>query len=157
MPNPDLFRAVLGSVPTGVSVICTRDGDGRPVGLTVNTLTSVSLEPPMVLFCLDLDAESLPAFDAAEHFAVSLLRADQADVSRLFARPNDRFAQVAWEPAPSGAPILKERLGMLDCAIDAAIDGGDHRIFLGHVLAADCDEAAEPLVHFRGRSRTLGG
>ena len=155
MPNPDLFRAVLGSVPTGVAVVCTRDADAKPVGLTVNTLTSVSLEPPMVLFCLDLDAESLPAFDAAEHFAASLLKADQEKISRLFSRPQDRFGEVAWEPAPSGSPILKDRLGMLDCSIEAAFDGGDHRIFLGRVLAADCDERAEPLVHLRGRSRRL--
>lgn len=154
--DPSAFRAVLGRYATGVAVVTTRGGDGRPCGLTVNSFTSVSLEPPLVLFCLDRDAGSGPAFAANDCFAVNILEAGQAALSARFADPvAARFVDdgtTVWE---TGAPILTAALAALDCRVHGRHDGGDHVILVGRVLRAEVIRDGAPLVYWRGGYRGL--
>jgi flavin reductase (DIM6/NTAB) family NADH-FMN oxidoreductase RutF len=149
------FRSALGRFATGVCVITTRDAAG-PIGFTATSLASVSLEPPLVLFCLGREASVLPAFERAERFGVSVLKTGQEAVSiRFAADPRAGFDEWRWDAAASGAPLLSGRLAGLSCTVESVSDGGDHRIFIGRVVDADWCEDAEPLIHFRGRYRTL--
>lgn len=154
--DPSAFRAVLGRYATGVAVVTTRTGDGRVCGLTVNSFTSVSLEPPLVLFCLDRDAGSGPAFASSDCFAVNILEAGQAPVSARFADPvAARFVDdgtTVWE---TGAPILTAALAALDCRVHARHEGGDHVILVGRVLRAEVIRDGSPLVYWRGGYRGL--
>lgn len=154
--SPGDFRDVLGNYATGVTVVTTRTSDGEPVGLTVNSFTSVSLDPPLVLFCLDREAGSLPAFETAQGFAVNILSADQTAVSNRFADPlAARFDGEEVADWSTGAPILEEALAALDCTVHARHDGGDHVILVGRVqrLAVLADD--EPLIYWRGSYRRL--
>lgn len=154
--DPTAFRAVLGRYATGVAVVTTRDQAGVPVGLTVNSFTSVSLDPPLVLFCLDRAAGSEPAFAASDCFAVNILGDDQCPVSMRFADPvAQRFVDdltIRWE---TGAPVLTDALAALDCRMHARYDGGDHVILVGRVVRAEVLADASPLVYWRGGYRAL--
>jgi flavin reductase (DIM6/NTAB) family NADH-FMN oxidoreductase RutF len=150
------FRAALGGFLTGVTVIAVRDDAGRPAGFTASSFTSVSLEPPLVLFCLGRDASIAPVFLDARSFAVSILRADQAALAQRFAEADEPFAGAPWTAGETGAPILDQRLGAIECDVEKVVEGGDHHVFFGRVRRADWDEDAEPLGHFRGGYRTLG-
>jgi len=154
--DPSAFRAVLGRYATGVTVVTTRGADNRPSGLTVNSFTSVSLDPPLVLFCLDRAAGSGPAFAASDCFAVNILAAGQTQVSARFADPvASRFVNdgiMVWE---TGAPILVDALAALDCRVHARHDGGDHVVLVGRVLRAEVIRDAPPLVYWRGDYRGL--
>lgn len=154
--DPSDFRAVLGRYATGVTVVTTRGADNRPAGLTVNSFSSVSLDPPLVLFCLDRAAGSGPAFAAADFFAVNILAAGQAPVSARFADPvATRFVDdgvTTWE---TGAPILSEALAALDCRVHARHDGGDHVILVGRVLRAEIMRDGPPLLYWCGDYRGL--
>ena len=154
--DPSAFRAVLGRYATGVAVVTTRGPDGYPVGLTVNSFTSVSLDPPLVLFCLDRAAGSEPAFATADGFAVNILGTSQAPVSVRFADPaSERFVEdhtVEWE---TGAPVLAHAMAALDCRVHARYDGGDHVILVGRVLRAEVLQDTAPLVYWRGGYREL--
>ncbi|MEQ8818108.1 MAG: flavin reductase family protein [Thalassobaculum sp.] len=154
--DPSDFRAVLGRYATGVTIVTTRGADSRPTGLTVNSFTSVSLDPPLVLFCLDRAAGSGPAFAAADCFAVNILAAGQAQKSARFADPvAARFVDdgvTTWE---TGAPILSDALAALDCRVHARHDGGDHVILVGRVLRAQVMRDEAPLLYWRGDYRGL--
>ena len=154
--DPTAFRAVLGRYATGVAIVTTRGPDGYPVGLTVNSFTSVSLDPPLVLFCLDRQAGSGPAFAATDCFAVNILGTDHAPVSSRFADPAaERFVEdqtVEWE---TGAPVLAHALAALDCRVHARHDGGDHVILVGRVVRAAVVVDSAPLVYWRGDYRAL--
>lgn len=145
------FRRALGCFATGVAVITTRDGGGRPAGLTINSFTSVSLDPPLVLWSLSRHAASLPAFHDSEFFAVNVLAADQLDLSRRFARPSsDKFAGLGFVDGLGGVPLLDGTAACFECRTRHRYDGGDHVIFLGRVERyAHSDR--EPLVFGRGR------
>ncbi len=154
------LRQVMRRWCTGVTVLTTAEG-GRRHGITVNSFTSLSLEPTLVLVCIDSKTRAHEAIPAAGHFAVNLLAAGQEDISQRFAgrRPDlvDPFADLAPQAAPSGAPVLQGVLGYLDCALHAALPGGDHTIYVGRVEHAWADDADRPpLVFFGGRYRTLG-
>ncbi|NQW11528.1 MAG: flavin reductase family protein [Alphaproteobacteria bacterium] len=154
--DPEAFRAVLGRYATGVTVVTTRDADGTPYGLTVNSFTSVSLDPPLVLFCLDRAAGSFAAFESAQGFAVNILRADQSGISSRFADPAaKRFADEPIETWGSGAPILSEALAALDCTVHARHDGGDHVILIGRVLDLQLRTHDDPLLYWCGAYRQL--
>jgi flavin reductase (DIM6/NTAB) family NADH-FMN oxidoreductase RutF len=144
------LRKVLGRFPTGVTVVTAHAG--APCGMTANAFTSVSLDPPSILVCVNRKAGS---------FAVSVLSAAQEDVARHFAdhsRPRGaaEFGTVGWSPAPqTGTPVLDGSLAWLDCALTTSYDGGDHEIFLGQVLASGFGSARNALVFFGGSFHQL--
>ncbi|MFJ9522343.1 flavin reductase family protein [Kitasatospora sp. NPDC101801] len=127
------LRAVLGRYATGVAVVTTRYR-GRPAGLTVNSFTSVSLDPPLVLWCLQLSATSRVAFTGADHFAVHLLAADQRELAVRFAGPGDRFAGLGDRAGRYGLPLLEGTVATLVCHRDRTVPAGDHLILIGRVL-----------------------
>lgn len=154
--TPDLLRRAFGAFTTGIAVIGARGADGKLVGMTANSFTSVSLEPPLVLFC---PARSLAAFDVysgARYFSVSVLPAHAEGSSNRFARTNT----AKWESEPyrvgkTGTPLLLGALASFECEVVARHDGGDHLIVVGRVVQLKATEADEPLVFFRSRYRAL--
>src|SRR5271169_517317 len=144
------FRRVLGHFAAGVTIVTTVGDDGRPYGLTATAFTSVSLEPPLVLVCVDKKSESHPHFHASRVFTVNFLAIDQEYFSRRFAvSGGDKFSDVEVRYGVTGAPVLPDVLGHLECRTTDIHEGGDHTIFIGRVEAADAREG-EPLLYFRG-------
>jgi flavin reductase (DIM6/NTAB) family NADH-FMN oxidoreductase RutF len=128
------FRNALGSFATGVTIVTTRGRDGEPVGLTVNSFASVSLEPPLVLWSQSLYAQSLPAFQEASHFVVNVLAADQVELATRFAGDHDnRFLDVQHIVPEHGAPVIGGCAAHFECRNEARYYGGDHIIFVGRV------------------------
>ncbi len=151
MFDPQAFRSALGSFVTGVTIVTTRDADGRPVGLTANSFNSVSLDPPMVLWSLSLHSGSLPVFREAQSWAVHVLAADQQAMSDRFAQPgNDKFAGLDVVDGPEGAPLLAGYAARFGCRARFEYEGGDHAIFLGEVVEFERRDA-EPLIYHSGR------
>jgi flavin reductase (DIM6/NTAB) family NADH-FMN oxidoreductase RutF len=145
------YRNALGNFATGVTVVTALSRDGEPLGITANSFNSVSLDPPLVLFSLDRKAYSLRSFEEAGNFAINVLRDDQEDVSRLFARTTtDRWQGLEFDTWESGAPILRDALAVFDCSTHAVHEGGDHLIFIGRVLRFAHDTEGDPLLYFRG-------
>lgn len=126
------FRACMGRFTTGVAVATTMAAE-KPIGVTVNSLTSVSLSPMMVLFCLDQSARSLPAFIESGFFALSILATDQQHISTRFATGGTQWTDIPVTHWQTGAPILSGALAALDCRLTAVHAGGDHKILLGTV------------------------
>lgn len=150
------LRDALGSFATGVTVVTCADGQGRPYGLTVNSFTSVSLDPPLLLVCVARAARCAPIVTAAPHFAVNVLQAAQEPQSiRFSTRNEDRFGSTPWSTGETGAPLLVESLGVFECERHAVHDGGDHDILIGRVVRASFDPTLDPLLFFRGRYRRL--
>lgn len=151
------FRDTVGCFATGITVITTVDEDNNPVGLTANSFTSLSLDPPMVLFCIDRNVASFDAFHANRHFAVNILSADQQEVSKRFAKSGpEKWSGVEFETWSSGCPILTDCIANLECEIDSVYEGGDHVILVGVVRQMAChDGELEPLLYFRGRYASL--
>ena len=164
------LRSVLGRFATGVTVVAAADL-GTPCGMTANAFTSVSLDPPLILVCVDRSAAVYKTVLAAGSFGVSMLSASQEHVARYFAnhsRPRgaEEFGAVGWSPGPgTGAPILHGVVAWLDCALVNSYDGGDHEIFIGSVQASGFGPADDALVFFGGdfhqprlaKSRTIEG
>ena len=154
--DADTFRAVLGQWPSGVTVVTTRLDD-VPFGMTASSFTSVSLDPPLVLVCLAKTARTHDAVLQAGRFAVNILGVDQADVGQRFAGPTDdhaaRFDGLDVRSVMTGAPVLADALGWLDCTIAASHDGGDHTVVVGAVAEAGTSTARGPLLY---HSRSWG-
>ena len=141
----------MACFPTGVTVVAARDEAGVPIGLTVNSFTSVSLDPPLVLVCIGHGSTSHDSIVRARGFTISVLSTGQADVAKRFAtRPSEgRFEDVEWREAPSGHPVIEGAAAWLDCAIHEVIPAGDHSILLARTVA--CGSGEEPaLVFHRG-------
>jgi flavin reductase (DIM6/NTAB) family NADH-FMN oxidoreductase RutF len=155
--EPREFRNALGCFATGVTVITTVDRSGAPVGITVNSFTSLSLDPPMVLFCLDRKAMSFDAFRQNRHFVVNMLREDQQAVSAQFARSNiDKWNGVKFEMGENGCPILAGCIANLQCDVDSVYEGGDHVIVVGRATdIAYQAEPCRPLLYYRGRYNAI--
>ena len=153
----DEFRHVLGHFASGVTIVTTHDPDGRPVGFTASAFTSLSLDPPLVLVCVDLKARCYAAFEAGRHFAINILGAHQEHLSRRFASSSvdDKFDGIAAERGRLGLPLIGGALAHLECEKIAAYPGGDHTIFVGRVQAARVG-GGDPLLHYRGRYDHLG-
>lgn len=148
------LRRALGRFATGVTVVTTLGSDGRREGLTANSFSAVSLDPPLVLWSLGLRAPSLPGFRAAGHFVVNVLSRDQSALSRHFATPSpDKFAGIPFLPGLAGCPILADSLAVFECRTETVIEGGDHVIFIGRVVHAHHREG-EPLIFAGGRYGT---
>jgi len=149
--DPRALRNALGCFATGVTVMTTLRPDGSPVGLTVNSFASVSLDPPLVLWSLAARSPSLGAFRAAAHFCVNVLSAAQQDVCGRFARPDaDKFAGLDWTMGECGVPVLAGCVATFQCRSAFNNWGGDHVIFVGHVERFATSEAPVLLFH-RGR------
>lgn len=148
--NPDEFRAVLGRFPSGVTVVTTKSADGSDQGMTVSAFCSVSLEPPLVLVCIEKSASAYKALTSAAGFAVNILSANQEQIARRFSIIDiDRFEGVGFTRSSSGYAILDDVLGVLECRRFALHDGGDHTIILGEVEATRV-ETGTPLLYYRG-------
>jgi 3-hydroxy-9,10-secoandrosta-1,3,5(10)-triene-9,17-dione monooxygenase reductase component len=149
--DPRDLRTALGRFATGVTVVTTADAAGRPVGLTANSFTAVSLDPPLVAWSLTARARSLPAFLASGRFAIHVLDATQETLSNVFAAPvEDRFAGLEWDAGRGGVPLLQDCLARFECRTHQAISAGDHVLFLGVVERFQYREGA-PLVFFASR------
>ena len=149
--DPAIFRQVLGSYPTGVSVITALDPQGKPAGMVVGTFTSVSLDPPLVLFCPQKTSSSWPLIEASGGFCANILSSEQEDVCRVMAsKTEDKFAGVGYRPGPSGSPVLADVLGFIDCTIERVHDEGDHFVVIGRVLELDAANEGLPLIFYRG-------
>ncbi len=156
--SPRSLRTCLGRFATGIAVVTATGRDGEPVGLTINSFTAISLEPPLILFSLDRATTSLPDFEAGEAYAVNVLSADQQGISDTFARadPAERWRDTVWSPgSTSGAPVLEGAIARFECVRFAVHDGGDHRMFLARVVAAAHAEHGAPLLYFNGRYQFL--
>ena len=151
---PDQFRQALSVWASGVTVV-TAAGPEGPVGITVSSFSSLSLDPPLVLVCIARRAQSHDHLVAAPGFAVHLLSEDQADTSTLFARPGaEKFDEVTWAPGAFDAPLLHAGTARLVCARHAALDGGDHTILVGRVVDTQQGDAP-PLVYWGRDYRSL--
>jgi flavin reductase (DIM6/NTAB) family NADH-FMN oxidoreductase RutF len=148
--DPRIMRQALGQYATGVTVVTCRNQDGQRVGMTANSFTSVSLDPPLVLWCPKKDSPSLDDFTAAGHFAVNVLAADQHHLSRQFATPTaDKFAGAHVTDGLSGVPVLEGTVASFQCRTVATYEAGDHVIMLGEVERYDAP-GGEPLVFHSG-------
>jgi flavin reductase (DIM6/NTAB) family NADH-FMN oxidoreductase RutF len=149
--DPAAFRSVLGRFATGVTVVTLRAPDGRDRGLTVSAFCSLSLDPPLVLVCVDRQASLHEDFLATAHFGVNILGADQEDVSRRFAEPEaDRFEGLAYQWGETGVALLGGAVAQLECRVYTTYDGGDHTIFVGEVIGGRTSTAERPLLYYRG-------
>ncbi len=150
------LRDALGCFATGVTIVTAIAPDGTPVGLTANSFTSVSLDPPLLLVCIANTAGSAAALRSAAHFAVNVLQIGQQPASNRFAgRAEDRFAQTPWTPGETGAPVLTGSLSTFECARDSIHEGGDHFILVGRVVRVQFEPRRDPLLYFRGKYRRL--
>lgn len=151
------FRRALGSFATGVTIITAKSSGGEKVGVTANSFSSVSLDPPLVLWSSMKTARSTSIFDSATHFAVNILAADQMDLAIRFSRQQvDKFAGVDWQPGVGGAPLLTNCTGRFQCENFERLNGGDHWIYLGKVVAFE-DFGLPPLcVHQGAYSLVVG-
>lgn len=146
------FRRVMGHFATGVAVVTTRDGEGRPCGLTANAVSSVSLEPLLLLVCVEHGADSHDCIRDSGVFVVNVLAQEGGEnLARRFStwEVGDKFRGVAYREEQTGAPVLQDALAWLDCRVTESLPGGDHTIFLGEVVAGDAREGT-PLVYYRG-------
>lgn len=150
------YRQVIGSFATGVAIV-TVDGPDGPAGLTTNAVSSLSLEPLLLLVCFDNDSRTLPVVKEAGRFAVNLLRAGDEELARVFASKRiarEKFEAVTHRVA-HGVPVLDDALAWLACDLKELHPAGDHTIGIGEVTHIDADDAGEPLVFFRGRFTAL--
>ena len=151
MVSQEIFRSVMGHFATGVTVVASRASDGRPVGLTVNAFTSVSLDPPLVMVCIHKEADAHDPLLRAGHFGVSLLKAGQQELAVSFSEddPEDRFRGLEVVDGPLGSPFLQGALAWIECEVTEVHSGGDHSIVLGKVEECEAREG-DPLLFFRG-------
>ncbi|NQV47999.1 MAG: flavin reductase family protein [Rhodospirillaceae bacterium] len=150
--DSNIFRNVLGRFATGVTVVTGYFDGGLPVGVTVNAFSSLSLDPPLVLFCLDRSTGSLDAFVNGNGFALNMLGKNQQHLSDIFAsRKEDRFSGIDYETWNSGAPILSGCLANLECSLEAVHEGGDHLIIVGRVEKLMQADEGRPLLYYQGR------
>jgi len=159
---PETFRLVMGRFATGISVVTTWDGD-QPAGITVNALSSVSLDPPLVMVALDRSRFITPMVRTHGRYAVNILGHDQQALSDCFAHApvkpgRDEFCGAAWHPGPAGLPLLDGAIAALECTVVQTFSAGDHDLFIGRVDSLDAPgddqpgpAAVTPLLYFRRR------
>lgn len=154
--EPDTFRKVMGHFVTGVTVVTAFDGD-RPFGITVNALSSISLEPPLVMVALDRRRFLTPIVRGAGRYAVNILSEDQQALSDCFAGApvtpgRDRFCGAAWRPGALGLPLLDGAIASLECTVVETFSAGDHDLFIGRVQTLASDPLHPmPLLYYRRR------
>lgn len=150
------FRHALGRFATGVCIAATVDANDHPVGMTINSFASLSLDPPLILWSIGNGTSLRPAFERHGFFSINVLRVDQVAVSNTFAMtPGDRFAGIDWTPGLGGVPLLNDCLARLQCAVERVLPGGDHQLIVGRVAAIDHYDG-EPLLFYAGGYRRIG-
>ena len=146
---PHEFRRACAHFATGVCVLTACNREGVPHGLTVNSFSSVSLDPALVMVAIDHSSTQLPGFDDTEYFAVNILTEKQRALSVYFAtREPGRFDGIAWTAGKTGAPVLEDTLSVIECRMVRRFDAGDHRILVGEAVATSVREA-RPLVYYK--------
>ncbi len=154
--DPRTLRDAMGCFATGVTIVTALDAEGTPVGLTANSFTSVSLDPPLLLVCIANSSGTAPALREAEHFGVNVLQIGQQPASNRFAtRGEDRFANLPWAPGQTGVPLLGSSLVSFECQRESLHEAGDHFILVGRVVRAQFEPHRDPLLYFRGKYRRL--
>lgn len=154
--DPRTLRDAMGCFATGVTIVTALDAVGTPVGLTANSFTSVSLDPPLLLVCIANTAGTAPALREATHFGVNVLQIGQQPASNRFAtRGEDRFANLPWAPGQTGVPLLGHSLVSFECLRESLHEAGDHFILVGRVVRAQFEPHRDPLLYFRGKYRRL--
>ena len=149
------FRRACGRFATGVTIASVLDSQGMPHGLTVNSFSSVSLEPPLVLICLGHAVTTIDAFRESKHFGINVLREDQQALSERFARKGyDRFDGLEWVRGETGVPLLPDVLAAMECEVLQRLPAGDHDIFVAAMVRAAVAEG-EPLIYYASRYRGL--
>lgn len=150
------FRTALGSFATGVTIVTTCDAKGAPVGMTASSFNSVSLEPPLVLWSIDKNANCFDVFNACSHFAIHVLGEQQQALSDLFGRPSpaDKFARLNTRAGIHGSPILPDYNSLFECQLAHRYEGGDHIIMVGQVTRFD-QRPGNPLLFHGGQYRQL--
>jgi flavin reductase (DIM6/NTAB) family NADH-FMN oxidoreductase RutF len=145
------LRQIMGHFATGVTIITALDGD-EPVGLTAQSFTSLSLDPPLILFCPGKTSTTWPRIERAGSFTVNILGQAQEAICRTFAASGaDKFAGVEWTPSDvTGAPVLDDVLAWVDCRLESQHDAGDHLIVIGRVVDLSVEEEGKPLLFYRG-------
>jgi flavin reductase (DIM6/NTAB) family NADH-FMN oxidoreductase RutF len=150
------FRRACGRFATGVTIVTLKDASGQPQGMTVNSFTSVSAQPPLVLVCVDFSSNMLPHFRASSHYAVNVLAGSQQELSNRFAsRGVDRFDEVEFYEGVHGVPLLPGTLVQLECAIRNEVEAGDHALFIAEVVAIHNGDDTRPLLFFDSAYRTM--
>jgi flavin reductase (DIM6/NTAB) family NADH-FMN oxidoreductase RutF len=148
--SPDEFRSVLGRFPSGVTVVTTKGPDDSDSGMTVSAFSSVSLEPPLVLICIEKTASAYQALTSSTGFVVNILSAGQEQIARRFAIVDiDRFEGVGYSRSQNGFAVLDDALGLIECSTVAQHDAGDHTVIVGEVEAARAGMGT-PLLYYRG-------
>lgn len=156
--TPEEFRRASGLWATGVSIVTTVDTAGTPFGLTMNAVTSLSLNPPMFIVCVDNNSDTLAPMVDTRVFCINVLASAQQDLSNQFAKKGgDKFNGIPHARGVTGAPLLAGALLCIECEIGNIVAGGDHQIMLGTVrrIVADTDPGAEPLLYFGGKYAAL--
>lgn len=155
--DPKALRQVFGQFCTGVTAVCAADGDGRRYGITVNSFSSLSLDPPLALFSVVRGSESLKVIQAARAFSINILAENQQDISNALAKKggSEKMDAVPTRPGVTGAPIIEGGIGYMDCVLHAEFDGGDHVIIVGEIKQAAVGEDLPPLLYFRSGYKTL--
>ncbi len=157
MDKQKAFRSALGSFVTGVTVVTAVGPDGERVGITANSFTSVSMDPPLVQVNLARSLRSFPTIEKASGFAISLLSREQHELCMRFSRPaNEKWLGLEEEISPEGMPLIPGRLGHFDCKTWARYDGGDHLILVGEVTSHHIRDGAEPLIFYKGALQAFG-
>lgn len=150
------FRNSLGLFATGVCAVTATTADGHPMGLTINSFSSVSLNPPLILWSLDKESDTMPVFESANAFTVNVLGDHAKDLSQRLSRKGQHaLHEGEWGRGATGAPVLVDAIAHFDCTISARHDGGDHVILVGEVKAHAHKDGVQPLVYYRGRYREL--
>lgn len=148
--NQQLFREAMGNYPTGVAIVTTTDENGEPVGLTVNSFASVSLDPLLVLWSIDHGVSSLKSFTEGKGYAVHILADNQTDLSKTFAsRDVDRFGSCEWKMSENNLPIINGALAVFECNLHKPVEAGDHTILIGEIINLDVNDADPMLYHRR--------
>jgi flavin reductase (DIM6/NTAB) family NADH-FMN oxidoreductase RutF len=153
--DPKIFRDACSLHASGVTVATVRADDGSLYGMTVTAFTPVSIEPPLILICLNHDCTFIEHFRRSTHFAVNLLTEEQREISATFAfKERDRFEGVAWELSPNGVPLLRGSEATFECQLESVIEAGDHAILLGEVVGVE-SRGGNPLLYFNREYRAL--
>lgn len=149
------LRNVFGAFATGVTIITTKDADGKPFGLTANSYTSLSLDPPLILVCVDKKVDCYACFEQSKVFAVNFLAEDQEQLSTRFATKGiEKFEGVLTREGRLGVPLLEGAIGYIECKLVNGYEGGDHTIYIGEVQNASAS-GDRPLLFFKGKYSRL--